>query len=90
MNAWTQKKLDTLASAIDNHLSVNPWSERHGYLLIDARKRAHSASQVPYPNEKPLNEIRLAVCQVCRQYQLYECDFSVGWSENCAFLKKNT
>lgn len=90
MSNWTQKDLDSLAAALEAHLTANPWSDQHGYLLIDARKRAHVESQHPHTDDRILNELRSMVCSVCRQHRLYECDLPEGWSPNCALIKKNT
>jgi hypothetical protein len=89
MNTWTQISLNTLAGAIETHLTTTPWSEQHGYLLVDARNRANSALQGINVDERALHDLRDAVCRVCRQYHLYECDVPAGWSITCALLRKN-
>ena len=87
MTYWTQKELDALAAALQAHLSLAPWNDKSSYLLVDARKRAHAASELPLPCERTLSETRATVCRVCRDERLYKCDVPVGWSMNCALLK---
>lgn len=90
MTNWTQKELDVLAAALQRHLSVAPWDNQYSYLLVDARKRAHAASELPIPCEKTLSEVRPAVCRVCREQHLYVCDVPNGWSSNCELLRQNS
>ena len=89
MNTWTQKNLDALAAALQMHLTATSWNVEHGYVLIDAQKRAHAASLHPQLDDKALSEVRLTVCSVCRKNLLYKCDVHDGWSPNCALIRSN-
>jgi hypothetical protein len=90
MTNWTQKDLDSLAAALQKHLSESPWDNEKSYLLVEARKRSHAASESPIPCQETLSELRSTVCGVCREQQLYECELPHGWTSKCALLRKNS
>jgi hypothetical protein len=59
MTNWTQKDLHSLAAALQKLLSASPWDSEKSYLLVEARKRSHAASESLIPCQRTLSEVRL-------------------------------
>jgi hypothetical protein len=86
MSQWSRKKLDVLRYSVDEELKSLPNLDHKTWELFLI---AHRISKSVRKSEEDLKQCRSHMCEVCRGHQMYTCDVPVGWSPNCAFIRKH-
>jgi hypothetical protein len=90
MGQWERKGATVLAYAISSHMAKTESSANEQYISLQSvKKDVTKASTTVDTDTQKLHALRLSVCKVCRKHELYKCDLSEGWSQNCALLKAN-
>lgn len=90
MPGWERRNADTLADAIGKHIRNNPDTTEANAKLMVIQEEVDDAASTVTTTPGELGRQRAAVCAICRQHQLYECDVPQGWSSNCSFVFANT
>ena len=79
-----------MTCAIGRRLDKDDFAQGEiGQQLAKTYDVAQFASQHVTTDGSTVEALRRQLCATCRGNVLYECDRAQGWSENCAFLKKN-
>jgi hypothetical protein len=88
MSVWDHKAAHEIASAVDMHMKGSNARSQFGHLLIGVFKDAKRAGATAETGLQDLKDIRASLCVACRGGNLYKCDVSEGWSQNCEFLRQ--
>jgi hypothetical protein len=84
MPDWARKNMDELNDCVHKEILVTSPTK---LVMVELNSVAHQIQLSRSEPARNLASCREAVCILCRQNKLYQCDFDDGWSSSCAFVR---